>query len=216
MTHVEDLPTLAAPSISHRRAAVRVALAFVAAGVLVGALWALLAPPAHAVVALTKAGDRVYAYLGAEADHFFVAAFLLVGMVCVVAVTGSVAAWKWRAHRGPLMALALAVGAIGATAAAAGVGALLVHLRYGTVDVAGAPVTPEHRVHYVTEAPAVFFGHSPLQIATTLLLPAAVSALVYAVAVVATPRDDLGGYPAVEGLVLRTPVTADDGAESVP
>ena len=41
-------------------------------------------------------------------------------------------------------------------------------------------MSPEHRVHYVTEAPAVFFGHSPLQIATTILFPAAAAALVYA------------------------------------
>jgi len=37
----------------------------------------------------------------------------------------------------------------------------------------GSGVT-RHRVHYVIEAPAVFFGHTPLQIAATFLLPAAV------------------------------------------
>ena len=52
----------------------------------IGALWAWLAPPIHSVVALTKSGDRVEAYLGNEADHFFVAAFLMVGMVVVLAV----------------------------------------------------------------------------------------------------------------------------------
>ncbi|EUA41469.1 hypothetical protein I553_4019 [Mycobacterium xenopi 4042] len=30
--------------------------------------------------------------------------------------------------------------------------------RYGVVDIAAAPLTPEHRVHYFTEAPPVFFG----------------------------------------------------------
>jgi hypothetical protein len=196
------------PRLSHRQAGVRVVLGFLAAGVVVGALWALLAPPAHGVVALTKSGDRVYAYLGAEADNFFVAAFLLVGIVCVVAVTGSLAAWKWQAHRGPVMAAAVSIGAVASAAVAAGVGAVLVRQRYGAIDVDGAPVSPDHRVHYVTEAPSVFFGHTPLQIATTLLLPAAVAALVYALGALATPRDDLGGHSPV--------VTVAGGAGSVP
>ena len=89
--------------------------------------------------------------------------------------------WQWRAHRGPVMVAALAVGqrwprggrrGVGAALGAAGVTA--------SIDVAAAPVTPEHRVHYVTEAPAVFFGHTPLQIAATILFPAAAAALVYA------------------------------------
>ena len=95
-------------------------------------------------------------------------------MVSVLAVVAAVLVWQWRAHRGPVMVAALAIGAAAAAGVAAGVGAVLVHWRYGTVDIAGAPVSPEHRVHYVIEAPAVFFGHSPLQIAAmTILLPAA-------------------------------------------
>ena len=50
----------------------------------------------------------------------------------------------------------------------------------------------------------MFFGPSRLQIACTLLLPAAAAALVYAVPVAATARDDLGGYPAVETVYPRT------------
>jgi hypothetical protein len=88
---------------------------------------------------------------------------------------------------------------------AAGVGAVLVHWRYGTIDVGAAPVSPEHRVHYVIEAPPVFFGHGPLQIAATLLLPAALAALVYALLAVATPRDDLGAWPALEPHPLGAP-----------
>jgi hypothetical protein len=42
----------------------------------------------------------------------------------------------------------------------------------------------------------VFVGHSPLQIAVTLLLPAALAALVYTMMTVANPRDDLGAWPA--------------------
>jgi len=77
----------------------------------------------------------------------------------------------------------------------------MVHLRYGTIDIAGAPISPQHRVHYVTEAPPVFFGHSPLQIAATILFPAAVAALVYALIAVSTSRDDLGGWPPMEPVI---------------
>ena len=45
-----------------------------------------MAPPVHGVIALTKSGERVHAYLGNEADNFFVAAFLLVGIVVALAV----------------------------------------------------------------------------------------------------------------------------------
>ena len=167
-------------------------------GALVGALWAWLAPPIHGVVALTKSGERIKAYLGNEADHFFIAAFLLVGMLGVLAVVAAVLLWQWRAHRGPAMVAAISIGVAAGTGAAAGIGAVLVRLRYGALDIAGAPVSPEHRVHYAVEAPAVFFGHSPLQIAATILLPAAAAALVYALMAVSTARDDLGAWPPVD------------------
>jgi len=41
-------------------------------------------------------------------------------------------------------------------------------------------------------------GHGPLQIAVTLLLPAALAALMYSVLAAAAPRDDLGAWPAVD------------------
>ena len=98
---------LAPPRISRGRAAVTVVAGLALTGVVIGALWAWLAPSVHGVVALTKGGERVRAYLGNEADHFFVAAFLVVGMLCVVAVVAAVLVWQWRAHRGPLMVAAL-------------------------------------------------------------------------------------------------------------
>ena len=64
------------------------------AGALIGALWAWLAPPIHGVVALTKSGERVKAYLGNEADHFFIAAFLVVGLVSVLSFVAAVLVWK--------------------------------------------------------------------------------------------------------------------------
>ena len=129
-----------------------------------------------------------WAYLGNEADHFFVAGFMMVGMLCAVALIAAVLVWQWRVHRGPTMVAALAVGAAAAAGAAASVGAALVHWRYGAIDIDAAPISPEHRVHYVVEAPPVFFGHSPLQAAVTILFPAAVAALVYALIAVATAR----------------------------
>ncbi|EUA68475.1 hypothetical protein I553_3940 [Mycobacterium xenopi 4042] len=51
-------------------------------------------------MALTHEGERVHDYLGNEADHFFVAAFLMLGLLTVVAVVASVLVWEWRAHRG--------------------------------------------------------------------------------------------------------------------
>src|SRR5271165_1319700 len=156
-----------APRTSRRRAVVATAAGLLPAGVLVGVLWSWIAPPIHGVVALTHEGDRLQDYLGDESEKFFVAPFLMLGLVI-------------------------------AAAAAAGVGVLLVHLRYGVVDVAAAPVSHDHPFYYFTEAPPVFFGRTPWQIACTLLLPASTAALVYAVPVAATARDDLGGYPAVD------------------
>lgn len=196
--------TAAAPRISRRRAAVIVAVGLLPVGVLVGALWAWLAPPIRGVVALTHDGQRVHDYLGGEADHFFLAAFLMLGLLNVVAAIAAVLAWQWRAHRGPGIVAGLCVGVVMTAAVAIGVGVLLAHLRYGTVDFAAIPVTHAHPVFYVTEAPPVFFGSSRLQMACTLLLPAATAALVYAVPAAATARDDLGGYPVVDSIYRPT------------
>jgi len=193
-----------APRTSRRRAVAAIVAGLLLAGVLVGGLWAWLAPPIHGVVALTHDGERLHDYLGGESDHFFVAAFLMLGLLNGVAAVAAVLAWQWRPHRGPGMVVGLCTGVVIAAAAAIGVGVLLLHLRYGTVDFAALPVSHDHPLHYFTEAPPVFFGRSRLQIACTLLLPAATAALVYAVPVAATARDDLGGYPDVEPTYPQT------------
>ena len=210
----ETITDVEPPRFSHRRAAVTTVAGLTVAGAVVGALWAWLAPPIHGVVALTKSGNKVKGYLGNEGDHFFVAAFLMVGMVSVLAFVAAVLVWKWRAHRGPVVAAALAIGSAAAAGAATGVGAILVHWRYGAIDIAGAPVSPEHRVQYVIEAPAVFFGQGPLQIATTILFPAAVAAFVYALMAVSTQRDDLGAWPPVDEPVIGPPVTTENALPS--
>ncbi|HZU46137.1 MAG TPA: DUF2567 domain-containing protein [Mycobacterium sp.] len=200
-----------APRTSRRRAIAVAVSGLVATGVVIGGLWSWIAPSIHGVVALTHEGDRVLDYLGNEADHFFVAAFLMLGLLTVVAVVAAVLVWQWQAHRGPAMVAGLSIGMVGAAAAATALGALLVHARYGVVDIDRAPVTPQHRVHYFTEAPPLFFGHGLLQIGCTLLLPAATAALVYALLVASATRDDLGGYPAVESPEAPTAVTTSSG-----
>ena len=206
-----DVRTGGAPRISRQRAAITVTAGLLPVGALVGALWAWLAPPIKGAVALTHSGERLHEYLGSEADHFFVSAFLMLGLLNVVAAVAAVLAWQWRPHRGPGMVTGLCTGVVIAAGAAVGVGVLLAHLRYGTPAFAAAPVSHEHPLYYVTEAPSVFFGPSWLQSACTLLLPAATAALVYAVPVAATARDDLGGYPAVKTMYPRP-----DSAEGAP
>nr|WP_082133952.1 DUF2567 domain-containing protein [Mycolicibacter heraklionensis] len=183
-----------------------------AVGPPVGALWAWVAPPIHGVVALTRSGERVQAYLGNEAEHFFIAPCLLLGLLSVVAVVSATLAWQWRAHRGPGMIASLSVGLSAGAALAVLTGTVLVHRRYGTIDVDAAPVSPDHRVHYVAEGPPVFFGHTPLQIAASLLLPAATAALVYGLCATWSTRDDLGGYPPEPVRRPQPAVTAEVGA----
>jgi hypothetical protein len=191
-------PQLAgAPRTSLGRAVLAIAAASLIAGAVTGGLWAWIAPPIHGVVALTHNGERVNDYLSGQPEHFFVAAFLMLGLLNVVAAVAAVLAWQWRARRGPGMVAGLCTGVVIAAAAAVGVGVLLVHLRYGAVDFAAAPVSHDHPVYYFTEAPPVFFGRTAWLIACTLLLPASTAALVYAIPVAETARDDLGGYPAV-------------------
>src|ERR1700742_4363233 len=127
-----------APRISRRRGALTVAAGLLPVGALVGALWAWLAPPVKGAVALTHSGERLHEYLGSEADHFFVSAFLMLGMLNVVAAVAAVLAWQWRSHRGPGMVVGLCTGVVIAAGAAIGVGLLLAHLRYGTPNFAAA------------------------------------------------------------------------------
>lgn len=180
------------------KALLKVAVRVAASGLLVGALWAWIAPSIHAVVAISRKGERVHDYLGSESQNFFVAPFMLLGLLGVVAVVAAVAAWQWREHRGPEMVGALAVGLIGAASVAAGVGALLVRLRYGALDFNTVALSSgDHSLTYVQEAPPVFFGHSPLQIAATLLVPTGIGSLIYALIASGAVRDDLGADSAI-------------------
>lgn len=188
------------PRRSLRFAVVSVIGGLALCGAVLGVLWAWIAPPIHTITALTRSGERIDAFLGRESDNLFVAAAMMIGLLTMLAVVSAVLVWQWRPHRGPVIVTALWLGQIAAGTAASGVGAALAHWRYGTADHQGVELSPENRVHYFTEAPPVFVGHHPLQVAVTLLMPAAVAALVYAFMTVATPRDDLGAWPGEDPL----------------
>lgn len=164
-------------------------------GLLVGALWAWIAPPIGAVVALTRSGERVHDYLGNQSEHFFDAPCLMLGLLTALAVVAATLVWQWREHRGPGVLVALSVGMVAAAAAATTVGALLVRLRYGALDFDAVPLVGKPSVAYVTQAPPVLFARQPLQIALTLLWPAGIAALMYAARAAADARDDLGALP---------------------
>lgn len=183
------------PATPRSRATVIVVLGLAVTGVAVGALWAWIAPPIHLVVAMTRAGERVNDYLGTESDHFFDVPCLMLGLLTVLAVVTTVLVWHWRAHRGPGMVIGLTTGMVIAAVAASGVGAVLVRLRYGALNVDAVPLSGKPSVAYVIQAPPVFFGHGPLQVAATLVWPAAIAALVYAALAAGNARDDLGGFP---------------------
>jgi hypothetical protein len=81
-------------------------VALTVCGAALGALWARIAPPIHTITALTRSGERVDAFLGAEADNLFVAAAMMIGLLVMLAIVAAVAVWQWRAHRGPVLATA--------------------------------------------------------------------------------------------------------------
>ncbi|MGV1087812.1 MAG: DUF2567 domain-containing protein [Mycobacterium sp.] len=177
---------------SSRGAVLKIVVGLAFCGAALGAVWAWIAPPIHTITGLTKSGERLDGFLGRESDNVFVASAMLIGLLTMLAVIVAVLVWQWRSYRGPLMVIALWIGVTLAGATAAGTGAALAHWRYGTPDHKGVVLNPQNRVAYFTEAPPVFMGHNAFQIAVTLLLPAAVAVLTYALMTVATPRDDLG------------------------
>jgi hypothetical protein len=43
----------------------------------------------------------------------------------------------------------------------------------------------------------VFYGHTPWQIAASVIVPAGIVALIYAICALSTKRDDLGAWPPI-------------------
>jgi hypothetical protein len=137
----------------------------------------------------------------------------MLGLLTVLAAVAAVGVWQWREHRGPAMVIALSSAMVAAAAAASAVGAGLVRLSYGALDFDAVPLTKRPSVAYVTQAPPVFFSDGPLQIAVSLLWPAGIAALVYAVRVAADARDDLGAFPPQPGPAGAVPARGG-GAET--
>jgi Protein of unknown function (DUF2567) len=201
--------SVSAPGTSAGRAIVLVTMGFAAAGVVIGAWWAWIAPSINAVVAITRSGERVHDYLGNESQDFFIAPSMMLGLLSVLAVAGSVLVWQWRDQRGPGMVVGLSIGSVAGAAVAAAVGVLLVRLRYGALNFDAIPLSSDHRIAYVVQAPPVFFAQAPLHVAATLVWPAATAALVYAVLAAANARDDLGGRPVPERQFSPQPVAPE-------
>ncbi len=178
--------------LARARAITVVALGLSVTGVMIGGLWGWIAPPIHAVVALTRSGERVHDYLGNESEHFFVAPCLMLGLLSVVGVVAAVLVWQWRGRRGPAMVVGLSIGSAAGAAVAAAVGVLLVRLRYGALNFGAVPLSTDHKVAYVIEAPPVFLSQGPLLVVVTLIWPAFTSVLTYAVLAAANAHDDLG------------------------
>ena len=166
-----------------------------AAGAVAGAIWAFIAPPATGLVGVTRSGRRIHDYVGNDSEHFFDSAVMMTGLLFVLAVVSAVFMWQWRSCRGPVTVLGLLAGGVAAAGSAAGVGAGLARLRHGHTDIGTVPA--DHKIHYITEAPAVFFGHTPLQLIASLLLPSAVAALTYAIIAAGSAHDDLGVEPRI-------------------
>jgi hypothetical protein len=175
-----------------RRRAVAATLVVLAIGALIGALWGSIAPPIHAVVAITHSGERVHDYLGNDSQHFFDAPCLMLGLLTVLAVVAAVVAWQRRARRGPAMVIRLVVAMAAAAGAAAAVGVLVVRRIYGALDFDAVPLVGRPSVAYVLQGPPVFFSVQPLTAALTVIWPVGIAALVYAVLVVWHAHDHLG------------------------
>ncbi len=62
-------------------------------------------------------------------------------------------------------------------------------LRYGALDFDAVPLGRSPSVAYVIQAPPVFFSDGPLQIGVSLMWPAGIAALVYAVRAAADAAD---------------------------
>jgi Protein of unknown function (DUF2567) len=202
-------------SPSRRRAVVVTVLAAAATGGFIAGVWAWIAPPIHAVVALTRAGERVHDYLGNESEHFFDAPGLMLGLLTLVAVVAPVLAWQWHERRGPAMVICLSIGTIIAAGVASAIGALVMRLKYGALNFDAVPLSGRPSVAYVIQAPPVFLSDGPLLVAATLMWPAGIAALVYALLAAADARDDLGALtPADQSHALPMAPEAPEAAVS--
>jgi hypothetical protein len=99
----------------------RIVLAVLAGGLLVGVLWALVAPGQTTVTTATGAS----AGLAAESDHVFDATAVFFLLATAYGVVVGAVAWRARARRGPVMLLGIAAATTAGAWLAARVGSWL-------------------------------------------------------------------------------------------
>lgn len=88
------------------RAAVALLLAVVAASLLAGVVWGLLAPTERVLVVEPGRG----AALVGESLHRFDALAVFAGVGAVTGLLSAIGAWRWRRMRGPIQAAGLLLG----------------------------------------------------------------------------------------------------------
>jgi hypothetical protein len=176
------------------RPVLRIALAVLVGGLLVGLVWALVAP-GQATVS-TAAGAS--APLAAESDHVFDATAVFFLIVTAYGVVVGALAWRARSRRGPVMLLGIAVGSTAGGWVAARVGTWL-----------AGPLTDRHPIGVLldrAEASASATPGPPIP-ATLVTLPAQIGSfwtvlgagigavLAYLLCAIALGADDLGREP---------------------
>jgi uncharacterized protein DUF2567 len=103
------------------RPVLRIVLAVLGGGLLVGVLWALVAPGQATVTTATGAS----AGLAAESDHVFDATAVFFLLAAAYGVVVGALAWRARLRRGPVMLLGIAVATTAGAWLAARVGTWL-------------------------------------------------------------------------------------------
>ncbi|MHA3703049.1 hypothetical protein ACXR2U_12800 [Jatrophihabitans sp. YIM 134969] len=165
----------ARPWVTRRelRAGALVVGVLVVVGVLAGFVWLWWSPSRGIALALGP-----HTLLPDETENFVAADGRYAVLTAAVGVLAGVGGWLWRAVRGPVLALALGVGA--------GAGAVLTALvgRLFGGGVSGA-VFEGQRGPIVTP-------HLELRATGLLALEAIVALLIYGVLVTVSARDDLG------------------------
>jgi uncharacterized protein DUF2567 len=139
-------------------------------GAALGVLWQWWSPPGPLGLVIVRGAvqpDETEAFVAGDGRFAVIAV--------VVGLLAGLLAWTWRSRRGPVLALGLALGALGGALLTEAVGHLI---RGGSV--AGAP--------------GHFIEHLPLSVHATglLFLEPAAALLVYGMAVAFANSDDLG------------------------
>ncbi|HEY2167659.1 MAG TPA: DUF2567 domain-containing protein [Jatrophihabitantaceae bacterium] len=158
------------PPAEDVRAGLVVALVLFALGAALGALWQWWSPPGPIGLVIAPGAiqpNDTEAFVAGDGRFALITA--------VVGLLAGTLAWQWRERRGPVLALALALGGVGGALLTEGVGHLI---RGGS---ASAP-------------PGMIVEHLPLSLHATglLFVESAAALLVYGLCVAFAGSDDLG------------------------